>query len=152
LAPDCSIPLAIPFSELAISLPLPDKRPFPKSVQTIGDHIKTYRLTHNILIKDIIPTLGVDRETLRGWEQGLFHPLLRHYPRIIKLLGYIPFETDETTLAGKIKKYRYINGLTQRQFANLINADIVTVWKWEKRNITPLPETQKVLHALLESK
>ena len=150
MVPGCSTPLAIPFSELTISVPLPDKRPFPESVQTIGDHLKTYRLVNNILIKDIITQLGIDRETLRGWELGLFEPFVKHYPAIIKLLGYPPFTIDDTVLSGKIKLYRYCNGLTQRQFASLLNTDVATVWQWETKNRMPLPETQKKILALIE--
>lgn len=141
----CNIPLAIPFSELTVSVPLPDKRPFPESTQSIGDHIKHHRLTHNIPIKIIIEQLGINRETLRGWELNLFQPFVKHYPKIIQLLGYYPFSEELNTLGGKIKKYRYLNGLTQRQFAELMNTDVTAVWFWEANKRAPLPPTKEAI-------
>jgi DNA-binding transcriptional regulator YiaG len=149
LAPDCSIPLAIPFSELTVSILLPDKRPFPNSLQTTGDHIKTHRLTHNIPIKEVIAKLGINRETLRGWELGLFEPFVKHYPAITAFLGYFPITIDQSSLAGKIKTFRFKRGLTQRQFAGLLHTDTTTVWQWETRNRIPLPQTQAAILSLI---
>lgn len=147
---DCSIPLAIPFSKLTISAPVPDKRPIPGRLQSVGGHIKTYRLKNRIPIKDIISSLKIDRETLRGWESNQFQPYIRHYPLIIQLLGYFPLEIDTGTLSGKIKNYRHYNGLSQRQFAKLLDTDVATVWQWETKNRPPLLETQKKILALIE--
>jgi DNA-binding transcriptional regulator YiaG len=149
LAPDCSIPLAVPFSELTVSVPLPDKRPFPNSLQTIGDHIKTHRLTHCIPIKEVIARLGINRETLRGWELGLFEPLVKHSPAITAFLGYFPFLFDESSLAGKIKTYRFKKGLTQRQLADLLHTDTTTVWQWETKNRIPIPQTQEAIMSMI---
>jgi DNA-binding transcriptional regulator YiaG len=149
LVQDYNTPLAIPFSELTVSIPLPDKRPFPNSLQTIGDHIKTHRLTHCIPIKEVIAQLGINRETLRGWELGLFEPLVKHYPGISALLGYFPFAIDESSLARKIKTYRFKKGLTQRQFADLLHTDTTTVWQWETRKRIPLTQTQAVIMSLI---
>ena len=149
LEPAYNTPLAIPFSELNVSVQLPDKRPFPSSLQSLGDHIKTYRLKNKILIKDVIAQLNIDRETLRGWELGLFEPGVTHYPAITAILGYFPFTIDESTLAGKIKKYRFLHGLTQRQFAGQLNTDVTTVWQWETRNRLPLLKTQNAITALI---
>lgn len=152
LAPGCSTPLAVPFSELNTTVPLPDKRPFPKELQTVGNHIKQARLSRNMLIKDVIELLQIDRETLRGWELNLFEPHVSHYPLIISFLGYNPctFETD--SLAGKIKAYRYSNGLTQKQFGKLLCTDTSIVWQWESNGRVPLPKTQQQIMKLIAKK
>ena len=140
----------MPFSELNETIPLPDKRPFPKEVQTVGNHIKYARLSRNILIKDVCAFLKIDRETLRGWELGLFEPFVSHYPIIISFLGYNPctFETD--SFAGKVKMYRHKHGLTQMQFGELLQTKASVVWQWEGNNRLPLEKTQKKILVLIQ--
>jgi DNA-binding transcriptional regulator YiaG len=147
----CNIPLAIPFSELNIQVPLPDKRSFPASLQSLGDHIKAARLQHKTPIKDLINELAISRETLRGWELNQFEPHVVHYPKIIKLLGYWPFSFETNSIAGKIKKYRYCHGLTQLQFAKLLGTHTSMVWHWECNNRIPLDDTRKRILALVEA-
>ena len=118
MVPGCNTPLAIPFSELHTTVLLPDKRPYPKELHTLGEYLKHARLVRSILIKDVIAEFKIDRETLRGWELGLFEPHVSHYPGIISFLGYNPCVFETNTLAGEIKKYRYSHGLSRRQFAN----------------------------------
>jgi DNA-binding transcriptional regulator YiaG len=150
LAPGCSTPLAVPYSKLNTTVPLPDKRHFTKELQSIGHHIKQARLSRNILIKDVIAQLKVSRETLRGWELNLFEPYVYHYPSIISFLGYNPciFETD--SLAGKIKQYRYTHGLTQKQFGEFFGTDTSIVWQWESNGRIPIAQTQKKILQLIE--
>jgi DNA-binding XRE family transcriptional regulator len=150
LVPDYNIPLAVPYSELNATVPLPDKRPFPKELYTVGNHIKHTRLSRNILIKDVIALLKIDRETLRGWELNLFEPHVSHYPLIISFLGYNPCIFETASLAGKIKEYRYKHGLTQMQFGKLLHTDGSVVWQWESNSRLPLLKTQKILHELFE--
>jgi transcriptional regulator with XRE-family HTH domain len=139
----------VPFSELNVNIPIPDKRPFPKELQTVGNHLKHARLSRNILIKDVCAFLTIDRETLRGWELGLFEPFVSHYPAIISFLGYNPCNIRTDSLAGQIKMYRHEHGLTQRQFANLLQTDASVIWQWECNNRVPLVKTQKKIQALI---
>lgn len=140
----------MPFSELSVTLPLPDKRPFPKELQTVGNHIKSARLSRNILIKDVCSLLRINRETLRGWELGLFEPHVSHYPLIISFLGYNPCQFEIDTIAGKIKNYRYQHGLTQKQFGDLLNTEASVVWQWESNGRPPIARTQKRIFDLIE--
>ena len=150
MAPGCNTPLAVPYSVLNATVPLPDKRPFPNELQTVGNHIKQARLTRNILIKDVIDFLKIDRETLKGWELNLFEPHVSHYPLIISFLGYIPCQFEISTLAGQIKRYRHIHGLTQKQFGALLQTDVSVVWQWETNDRIPIPQTQKRILELVE--
>lgn len=151
MEPDYSIPLAIPFSVLNTIIPLPDKRPFPQKVQTVGDHIHYARLERKVLIKDVIAQLNIDRETLRGWEKNITIPSVQHAPLIIKFLGYNPYTFDTTTLAGKIKHYRYTHGLTLRQFAHLLQTNVTTIWQWESKGRVPLEASLKKILTVIES-
>ena len=149
LEQDYSIRYAVPFSRLDSTIPLPDKRPFPKELKTIGDHIKYARLQRGMLIKDVIVQLKINRETLRGWELNLYEPFVRHYPNIIRFLGYWPFMVDVTTLGGRIKKYRYQYGLSQDQFGVLVDTDRCQVSLWENNKQRPVPKTLKAIEKIL---
>ena len=50
-------------------------------------------------------------------------------------LGYYPFD-EPKTLGEKIKKYRYIHGLSLEEFGQLVNASGPTVWTWENGKYT----------------
>jgi DNA-binding transcriptional regulator YiaG len=145
----CSIPYAVPFSELDISIPLPDKRPFPPELQSVGDHLKQARLSRNVPIKDVITELGISRETLRGWEINEFEPHVSHYPAIIRFLGYQPHQFDTDTLAWRIKSYRYTYGLTQAGFGALLQTCGPVVYQWETAGRPPIPATLKRILALV---
>jgi DNA-binding transcriptional regulator YiaG len=137
--PACSTPLAIPFSELTNTVALPDKRTFPETLSHIGSHIKQVRLERSLPIKEVIEQLNIDRETLRCWESGTYEPHVYHYPTILTFLGYDPLQIDTTTLAGKIKRYRYIHGLSQEKMAEILQTDRSTVWQWETNLREPIP-------------
>lgn len=141
-------PLAIPFSELNKTIPLP-KRGYPSELESIGSHIKYHRLTNNLSIKEVIGELQITRETLRGWELNVFEPFVRHYPAIINFLGYYPFEQETESLGGKILLYRFIHGTTQEQFGEFLATDRSTVSQWETNKCMPILKTQKKILELI---
>jgi transcriptional regulator with XRE-family HTH domain len=116
---------------------LPDKRPFPNALITIGDHIKQARLDRKLLIKDVLAVLGISRWTLREWEHGNLEPFVQQYPKIIAFLGYYPFDHETKSLGGKIKKYRFTHGLSQKEFGQLVGVLGCTVSTWERNKLVP---------------
>ncbi|MBS1734395.1 MAG: transcriptional regulator [Bacteroidetes bacterium] len=147
-----STPLAIPFSELHNIVPIPDNRPFPASLEIIGNHIKKARLERGILIKDVITFIGIDRETLRNWERDATDPHVKYYPAIERFLGYAPWNSKAETLSEKIKMYRYRNGLTLEQFGNLLGVRECMVWEWESNNRMPYKKTKDRILSLLDAR
>jgi transcriptional regulator with XRE-family HTH domain len=141
----------VPFSELDVSVPLPDKRLFPSELQSVGDHLRQARLSRKILIKDVMAALGISRETLRGWEGNQFEPHVGHFPAITRFLGYYPFRFDTNTLAGKIKNYRYTHGLTQAQLGAILHTNTAMVWQWETAGRPPLYKTLQRILALVDT-
>jgi DNA-binding transcriptional regulator YiaG len=129
---------AVPFSELAVTVALTDKRAFPKELKTIGDHIKQARLERKMLIKDVIAALGICRWTHREWEHNNLEPFVYHYPKIIAFLGYYPFDHETESLGGKIKKYRFMHGLSLADFGKLVGMVGSTVSTWERNKAKPI--------------
>ncbi len=77
---------------------------------------------------------------------------LQFYPKLIEFLGYFPFEIDTAVLGGKIKEYRYTNGLSYKELGKLVSVDPTTIRGWELgRNILS-EKTRKVIMDLLNQK
>jgi transcriptional regulator with XRE-family HTH domain len=140
----------VPFSELQRSVPLPDKRPFPEQLVTIGNHLKNCRLKKGLLIKDVVKALGINRETLRAWEMGLYEPFPKQFPGIVQLLGYYPFDKEVITIGEKIKKCRLLRGLNQEEFAKLINMNRISVMNWENGTVQPTEGSLRKLRKIIK--
>jgi hypothetical protein len=62
--------------------------------------------------------VGVSEDTITFWENNKVYPSIKYYPRIMQFLGCIPFEFDESTFGGRLKKCRYLHGLSHEQQVN----------------------------------
>ncbi len=67
-------------------------------------------------------------------------------PRILKFLGYIPFEMETSSLGEKIKTYRRTHGLTQKALAKQLKIDPTTLARWEKGKGIPTKELLEKLN------
>ena len=74
---------------------------------------------------------GVSEDCITNWEKNRNTPQIQYYPRISNFLGYLPFNVDLTTLSGKLKVHRCINGLSQKQHGKILGVDGATVCSWE---------------------
>lgn len=101
---------------------------------SLGDKLYNRRVELCLLQKDLASLIGVSEDTITLWENNRSKPLIVYFPKIIQFLGYVPVAFDETTLGGRIKKFRYSNGYTQERLAKIIGVDESTVNKYE-RNI-----------------
>jgi DNA-binding XRE family transcriptional regulator len=67
---------------------------YPKSLEFIGDHIRKRRMDLKLTQKALAETLGVNKDTIRFWENGKAKPSLAKIPLIIEFIGYDPFEKE----------------------------------------------------------
>jgi DNA-binding XRE family transcriptional regulator len=122
---------------------LKTKRPvnpaYPKSLVTLGDHIRKRRLDLGLRQVDVGRVLGVAKTAITGWEKGYFAPHITVLPRIIAFLGYTPepYSTASGTVAERMKCYRQVHGLSQEKFARLLGVDETTVMNWERGEHVP---------------
>ena len=93
--------------------------------------------------------IGVTEESITNWENSNSGPQIHFYPKIIEFLGYFPFDIDTSTLGGKIKRYRYMKGVSQEQLAKELGVNESTVFHFEKNTHKPLPGTLKKLAPIL---
>ena len=68
-------------------------------------------------------------------------------PRIVQFLGYVPFETEFENLGQKIRIYRKLMGLRQKDLARLLGIDPSTIGHWEKGKHKPERKLLKELAA-----
>lgn len=103
----------------------------------LGERLRNRRLELNLLQKDVAAIVGVTEDCITLWEGGKSKPHVSYYPKLIQFLGYIPFTIDTSTLGGKIRNYRYLNGLTQEDLAKELGVNESTVFHYEKGRHKP---------------
>jgi len=59
---------------------------FPKSIKTIGDHLRKRRLDLGLLQKDVAEIIGVTEVTISNWENNKNKPPSRYLKNIIDFL------------------------------------------------------------------
>lgn len=124
---------------------------YVENPMTLGEKIRNRRLELNILQKDVAQIIGVSEDSITFWENERATPQIHHYPKVTEFLGYFPYKIDNSTLGGKIKKYRYLNGVSQRELAKALGVNESTVFNYENGKHKPLPFIVKKLMRMLES-
>ena len=139
---------ALPFINFRLSAKKPRNPAYPKSLTTLGDHIRKHRLDLGLLQKDVAVTLGVTESAVTNWELNRVTPYFTYLPKIITFLGYTPSPYDKVSdnVVENMRRYRLIRGLSQEKFAKLIGVDETTVAKWERGDHIP---TKKLVEKLL---
>src|SRR5262245_44181592 len=138
------MPPALPFCHLTLKARRPPVN-YPKTLETLGDHIKSRRLALGLFQRQVANELGTDETTLFRWERNMVQPQIRYFPRIREFLGYDPFPAS-VTLADKLRAVRRRLGLTQTAFAKRLGVDPVTLRKWEQGRARPNRCSLKIIN------
>ncbi|MFK7848491.1 MAG: hypothetical protein AB8G77_24595 [Rhodothermales bacterium] len=67
-----------------------------KKLKTVDDHIRKRRLDSGLKQKDVSRIIGDIRAMISAGELKPVEPAVKHIPKIIEFLGYLPFERGET--------------------------------------------------------
>ena len=140
---------ALPFSRLKRTIPKPLGSKYLAQPITLGEKLRNRRLELHLWQKDVAELIGVTEDSITYWEVNRHEPRVEYYPKIIEFLGYFPFEIDTSTLGGKIKRYRYMKGVTQEELAKELGVDESTVNHYERNNKKPLRKTMAKLAPIL---
>jgi transcriptional regulator with XRE-family HTH domain len=116
---------------------------------TLGEKLRNRRLDLNLLQKDVAKIIGVSEDTITYWENGRATPQVHLYPKVTRFLGYFPLEVDTLTLGGKIKKYRFLNGINQEELAQKLKVNESTVFHYENGKHKPCPKMLKKFNIYL---
>ena len=141
----------MPICKITLRAKKPTNPAYPLSLISIGDHIKKKRIDLNLFQKDVAKLIGVKEESVYNWENNYSKPKIYLHPRIIKFLGYVPFDLPKETIGDKIKSYRKEHGLSQRKLAKLWGVDQTTIRDWENNKHQPGKKLAERISNILSS-
>ncbi len=136
----------MPICNIQLSSKRPNKKPYPKELITYGDHLRKKRLDLNLTQSQVAKIINVTAESITNWELNRTEPNLYQIPKIISFLGYTP-EMNE----NPIIKYRIRKGLSQKEFARIIEIDSTTLSRIERGSERIREKVKKKLHYLLST-
>ncbi|MFF5383378.1 helix-turn-helix domain-containing protein [Pedobacter suwonensis] len=122
---------------------------YSENPTSIGDYIRKKRKELNLLQKDVARICGVTEDCIRNWEKNQSIPQIQFFQHIINFFGYMPIAFDLDTLSGRLKTYRHINGLSQKQFGKILGIDGATVCSWELEENKPNKAIMEKLDSML---
>jgi transcriptional regulator with XRE-family HTH domain len=134
---------ALHFCDVTLTTKKPIPEAYPKTLQTIGDHLRKRRLDLKLYQKDIAKLIGVTTDTITNWEKNRVGPTLKFIPKVIDFLGYDPLPDSAPTTGQQIKLYRRKHGLSIKILAKILNIDQTTLARWEKGESKPMEKLKK---------
>lgn len=140
---------ALAFCGFDVTGSLPKGNKYPKSLITIGDHLRKCRMDLSLFQCDVAEIIGVSEDCVTYWENGRSTPQIQHIPKIIQFLGYNPAPFELKTLGDKVRDYRLKHGLSHKKFGKIIGVDASTISSWEKGEFQPKGKTQCRLTKIL---
>lgn len=137
------------FAKFRLSLPLKIyPKGYPFQPQTIGEHIRKRRMDLGLFQREVAGKIGVSEASVRNWERET-EPELIYIPRIIELLGYVPFKCPEDVL-GRLRYYKLINGLSYVRLGKVMGRDPEQLTDWLSNRIQPCKKNVQFLNRFLE--
>lgn len=142
---------ALPFCHLTLTASRPLQPAYPRTLNTLGDHLRKKRLDLGLLQGEVAERLEVDKDSVYYWETNRYAPSLRVIPRIIQFLGYMPYDTSSTSLGERIVAMRHAMGMSQERLARDLRVDPTTLSRWERGEGKPFTKHMRKLTALPSS-
>ena len=127
----------MPFCKVALRAQNPVSPAYPKELKSLGNHLKKRRLDLKMLQKEVAEKLGTTVCTVRNWEKNRSNPSLVFIPKIIRFLGYTPYDTSNQDFGKQIAAKRQFLDLSQKQLAHHVGVDPSTIRSWEKGRRRP---------------
>lgn len=84
-------------------------------------------MDRKLLQSDVAKILNVSTDCITYWENNRTRPQVNYVPRIIKFPVLLPFEFDTSPFIGKLKVYRFRNGLSYKRLGKILNVDATTI-------------------------
>lgn len=130
---------------------LPSKIKYIENPDYVGGKIKNKRMEQGLTQEQTARHLGVERNCIIDWENKHTDPPVEYYPAIIRFLGYFPFPVNVNTTEGKVKYYRFINGLSQENMAKIYGIASATICRLENGVGRLSNKNKLILRTVLES-
>lgn len=146
-----SLTPALPFCHVSLTASRPLSPAYPRELNTLADHLRRRRLDLGLLQREVAQRLEVDKDYVYYWEKNRYSPSLHFIPRIIRFLGYMPYDTSAMTLGERIVTLRRYLGLRREELAERLAVDKTTLRDWEHGKRRPLKANWEKLEVLLTS-
>jgi transcriptional regulator with XRE-family HTH domain len=138
----------LPFCRVTLKAKKPLSDQYPKSLSSVGDHLRKKRLDLGLLQRQVALLLGTTECSVTYWETNRTTPTLNHLPAIVTFLGYCPY--DPAWSPGEtLTMARQYRGITQEALARLVGVDPGTLARWERNERRPLKLCRKRLDEVL---
>jgi DNA-binding XRE family transcriptional regulator len=108
----------------------PKAAKYPKTLETLGDHVRKKRLDLGLIQRNVADQIGVSESTIYNWERNSNSPQVHQIPAVIRFLGYNPFPS-EVSFADTLMVARRMLGLSQKAMAERLGIDPGTLKNWE---------------------
>lgn len=141
----------LPFCKKTLRAIKPKPSTYPKSLDTICDHLRQKRLDLGLRHRDIAELMGVNVNTTESWENHHHFPEEKHVAKIIEFLGYNPIPKGET-IGEQLYHFRLTNGYSRVEIGKIIGADDMSIVRWEKNEYLPSKRYLKLLKELINGK
>jgi DNA-binding XRE family transcriptional regulator len=139
------------FYDVTLSAKKPQDKAYPKSLKTIGDHLRKRRLDLKLCQKDDAKIIGFATDTITIWEKDRVGPTLRFIPKVIEFLGYDPFSNTAKSVGEKIRQYRRYKGLSIKKLARDLGVDPTNLAGWERGKIEPKGKLKERVNLFLRN-
>ena len=123
---------------------------YPKTLTTIGDHLRKARLDKGLSQLKVAEIIGVTTDSITGWELNRHEPYISQMRGIISFLGYNPYEKENGTLRERFKVKRYAEGLSFRKAAKIVGCDQHTLQLFESGKRKTSKETIEKIDSFLK--
>ena len=138
----------MPYCKIHLKAQRPRKPAYPKSLITLGDHIRKHRRDLGLFQRQAAEQIGVDETAFFHWESNTTRPALRLLPSIILFLRYNPLPKPilaVLTLAEKLVLCGKILGLSQVKLARKLGVNESTLRDWEAEKHHPTKQSLEVI-------
>jgi transcriptional regulator with XRE-family HTH domain len=88
----------LPFCKIELTAKKLLNPAYPKALNTLGDQIRKRRLDLKLMQKQAAEIIGTNETSLMTWERNQRVPSISFIPKIIKFLGYLPYNKTPNDL------------------------------------------------------
>ena len=113
--------------------------------------MRTVRLDRKLSQSKVAKIIGVTTDTITNWELNRNEPTLKYASKIIKFIGYFPFEWKDEPLHIQMKYARMISGQTVKEMAEELNCDWSSLMRIERGISNPSSKTKEKIGIYIQN-
>src|SRR4030095_2778598 len=142
---------ALPFCHVRLKAQKPKPPKYPKTLTTLGDHIRLRRLDLGLLQREAAVRIGVSEALIYNWERNRASPQGHQLPGVIRFLGYDPHRAPRS-FSERLTAIRRTLGLSQKAMAERLGIDTGTLRNCESGRRSPSKRLQQKIGYFLSSR